>query len=223
MQPTVRTARDGSLILRIAGDVQALVEPRKHVEPYYEWVNRHRKLRAHKTEQPSLLDQLSYLADEPLAPEQAEPGRSVPKSRLPGGEDALDRLMAIEAGSAKWVSVYLRRDLRPTVEENLRLLVGASTHLRRHVDLVDLADDVHRWHGWAATLTGWQTPPWRPRVACPLCERTGSLRVHLDAKRATCLGCGEVWSDEDGTIVLLADYIRELGEAGEPDTREALA
>ena len=57
-------------------------------------------------------------------------------------------------------------------------------------------------------------------MPCPWCERTGSLRVHLDRKWATCMACGEVWSEEDGTILLLADYIRELGEQ---DTREVTA
>jgi hypothetical protein len=206
-------------IQRIADDVTELVEARRHDEPYYEWVNRNRKLRVWPSQQPSLLDQLRALADEPLVQPGEGAGRSVPKSRAPGGEDALDRLMAIEAGSAWWASVRLRRDLRETVEENLRLLVGASTRME-DPELRDLAADIRRFHGWAATLTGWQTPPFRPRASCPLCERSGSLRVLLDKKRATCMGCGEVWSDEDGSIFLLADYIRDLGDR---DTQEASA
>lgn len=199
-------------VQRIADHVDELTRPRTHIEPYYVWIKRNRAMQAHVTHHPPLLTQLHELATTPAVVEQSESGHSVPRSRPPGGFDALDRLMAIEAGSAKWVSVYLRRDLRDTVEDNLRLLVGAATRIDRDIDLRDLAGDVHRWHGWAATLTGWQTPPWRPRVACPWCERTGTLRVHLDKKRATCMACGEVWSEEDGTILLLADYIRELGE-----------
>lgn len=212
------TDRD-ALLGQVADQVGELVDERRHVEAYFEWVNRNRKMRAHKTRQPSLLDQLRGLVVEPLVVEQGESGRSVPRSRMPGGEDALDRLMAVEAASACWVSRRLRRDLRETVEDNLRLLVGAATRLE-DADLRDLAADLRRWHGWAATLTGWQTPPWRPRVACPWCERTGSLRVHLDKKRAVCMACGEVWSEEDGTILLLADHIRQLGEQ---DTQGASA
>lgn len=207
-------------VQHIADHVDELTRPRWHVEQFHQWVNRNRKLFAAKTLQPSLLAQLHRLAVEPETVEQGESGRSVPRSRPPGGFDALDRLMAIEAGSAKWVTVHLRRDLRDTVEDNLRLLVGAATRIDRDVDLRDLAADVRRWHGWAATLTGWQTPPWRPRVPCPWCERTGSLRVHLDRKWATCMACGEVWSTEDGTIFLLADHIRQLGEQ---DTQGASA
>lgn len=203
------------LVGQITDEVTALVDPRHHVEPFYEWVNRNRKLMAHRTEQPSLLEQLRALADEPLVIDLSDAGHSVPRSRPPGGIDALDRLMAIEAGTAWWASVRLRRDLRETVEDNLRLLVGAATRLE-DLDLRDLAYDVHRFHGWAATLTGWQSPPWRPRAACPLCNGTGTLRVMLDKRRATCLACGEVWSEDDGTITLLADYIRELGERDTP-------
>jgi hypothetical protein len=200
-------------VQQIADEVGELVEPRKHVEPFYVWTaGRNRKLMAYPTEQPSLLEQLRTLVVEPLV-EELEGGRSIPGSRSPAGDDALDRLMAIEAGSAWWASVRLRRDLRETVEENLRLLVGMAGRLE-DIDLRDLARDVHRFHGWAATLTGWQTPPWRPHVPCPFCDRMGTLRVRLDEQKATCLGCGELWTRDDGSIGLLADYIRGLGEVG---------
>jgi hypothetical protein len=203
-------------IQTIADHVGELVKARRHVEPYYVWTTgRNRKMHAHTTDQPSLLDQLRALIDAPLVTERGDSGRSVPKSRSPLGEDALDRLMAIEAGSAWWATVRLRHDLRDTVEDNLRLLAGAATRMD-DPDLRDLGYDVRRFHGWAATLTGWQTAPWRPRAACPLCERMGTLRVLLDKRRATCLGCGEVWSEDDGSIGLLADYIRELGERDTP-------
>lgn len=196
---------------QIAEQVAELVEARWHVEPFYVWTGgRNRKLMAYPTDQPSLLDQLRTLVDEPLI-EEVEGGRAVPGSRSPAGDDALDRLMAIEAGTAWWASVRLRRDLRETVEDNLRLLVGMATRLE-DVDLRDLEVDIRRFHAWAATLTGWQTPPWRPRAPCPLCDRIGTLRVHLDKKRGLCTGCGETWSQEDGTIVFLADHIRGLGE-----------
>lgn len=207
-------------VQQIADHVDELTRPRWHVEQFHQWVNRNRKLFAAKTLQPSLLAQLHALAVEPETVEQGESGRSVPRSRPPGGFDALNRLTEIQASTITWVRVYLHRDLRPTLEDNLRLLVGAATRIDREVDLRDLAADVRRWHGWAATLTGWQTPPWRPRVPCPWCERKDTLRVNLDKKKATCMGCGEVWSEEDGTILLLADYIRELGER---DTQGASA
>jgi hypothetical protein len=153
-------------IQTIADHVGELVKARRHVEPYYVWTTgRNRKMHAHTTDQPSLLDQLRALIDAPLVTERGDSGRSVPKSRSPLGEDALDRLMAIEAGSAWWATVRLRHDLRDTVEDNLRLLAGAATRMD-DPDLRDLGYDVRRFHGWAATLTGWQTAPWRPRAAC---------------------------------------------------------
>jgi hypothetical protein len=160
-------------IQTIADHVGELVKPRRHVEPYYVWTTgRNRKMHAHTTDQPSLLDQLRALIDAPLVTERGDSGRSVPKSRSPLGEDALDRLMAIEAGSAWWATVRLRHDLRDTVEDNLRLLAGAATRMD-DPDLRDLGYDVRRFHGWAATLTGWQTAPWRPRAACPCATGRG--------------------------------------------------
>jgi hypothetical protein len=200
-------------IQRIADDVTELVDSRTHTEPYRTVDSRTRKVRwmAHRTAQPSLLDQLRRQVGRAGASE-GEGGSGKPGSRSPLNEDALDRLMAVEAASAWWTSVRLRRDLRETVEENLRLLVGASTRMDDH-ELRDLAADIRRWHTWVATLTGWRSPPWRPHIPCPLCARMGTLRVKLDEKRATCLGCGEAW--DEYTIGLLADHIRETGLAAD--------
>lgn len=209
------TDRD-TLLEQITGDVQALAEPRKHREPYWTWTTaRHRKIKSWRTDQPSLLDQLRAQVP-PGGPESDAGGAAGPggmESTPPVVLDALDRLIATEAASADWVTRRLHRlgrprhDLRDTVEDNLRLLVGEASALDEF-DLKALAREIHRWHGWAATLTGWQTEPWRPHVTCPWCATLGSLRVNLLGKRATCLACAEVWEEADGSIGLLADYIR---------------
>lgn len=204
-------------VAQVTEHVHVLVDARRHTEPVWVWVGRNRKLRAYTTDQPSLLDQLRAVADEPTVEDPTGAARPVPGSRAPGGQDALDRLIAIEHAVTWWTADHLHRDLRPTVEDNLRLLAGASTRME-DPDLRRLAGDVKRWHGWAATLTGWQTPPWRPRAACPLCARLGTLIVHLDEKRAYCSGCAEVWSEEDGSIGLLADHIRQASDTPQEAT-----
>lgn len=202
---------------QIAEQVAELVEARRHVEEYQLWTAaRHRKTLNHVTDHGSLLDQLR--AKLPPTNGNGEDENPITAasaaSRPPLAIDALDVLLRIEAASAEWTSVRLRRDLRETVEDNLRLLVGASTRMEDD-ELRALARDVRRWHGWAATLTGWQSPPWRPRVACPLCSASDALRVNLADKHALCMHCGEHWDSTDGSIVLLADYIRQTDQREE--------
>jgi hypothetical protein len=88
---------------------------------------------------------------------------------------------------------------------DLAQLVGAAGHLDR-ADLAELDGEVQRWRTWAAVVTGWQSPPYAPRAPCPICSRTGEIRIRLDTRCATCLACGEAW--DQGTIGLLAQYIR---------------
>jgi hypothetical protein len=195
---------------QVAEQVRALTEARTHTEPYFKWTAaRHRKLHKHTTRHASLLDQLreQLLANGVAVESEAPIGTGGADTRAPLAIAVLDVLLRIEAGSAHWVSVGLRRDLRQTVEGNLRLLVGAATRAEDW-QLRDLARDVHRWHSWAATLTGWQSPPFVPNAPCPLCARKGTLRINADQKRALCVECGAVWSEADGSIGLLADQIR---------------
>lgn len=206
------TDRD-QLVQQIADDVRALVEPRRHVEPYFVWGRGgHRVIRAHTTEQPSLLDQLR-LGGAAVAEDAA--GRGAFESRPPNAFDCFARLRDIEAGSAWWVSVAWRMPLRPDVEGNLHVMVGRATDpALRDVDLREVAADVRRWHTWASVLTGWKTPPWTPRASCPHCGTVGSLRVRLDEKQAACMACDATW--DEATIGLLADHIRS--ETSEQDT-----
>ena len=193
-----------------------LTDPRRHVEVISaSWwdTNRNKKQRTIRriTTLPSLLDQLA----EAVIPGEAyvendgsKPGfRSTPPARL----DAIDRLLAIEAGSARWV-VSLGLTIRDTVHGNVRALVGVCATLDSDT-FEALAYEIGLWRSWAATVTGWQTPPWRPRVACPICDRLGSLRIRLAEKTACCMDCGEAW--DETRIGLLADHIRVEGEQEE--------
>jgi hypothetical protein len=198
----------------IADEVARLVDAREHTEPYFKWTSsRHKKLHKHVRRHGSLLDQLR--AQLPPGGGTADDEGAIGSGadgRPPLAMDVLAVLLRIEAGSAHWASFRLRRDLRETVEENLRLLVGASTRLE-DPELKDLATAIHGWYSSAATLTGWQSAPFTPRAACPLCARMGSLRINPDQKRALCVECGQTWEEADGSIGLLADEIRASAPA----------
>jgi hypothetical protein len=189
-----------------------LTDPRRHVEVISGWTkSRNRKTIRRVTTIPSLLAQLADAVipgETYIENDSSRPGfRSTPPARL----DAIDRLLAIEAGAARWVtSVGLT--LRQDAAGNIRALVGISAQLDS--DTVEaLYTEITNWRAWAATVTGWQTPPWRPRVPCPVCDKLGSLRIRLDRKTAVCMDCGEGWDEPTGTIFLLADYIREEGDS----------
>ena len=133
-------------------------------------------------------------------------------SRAPLNLEALDVLIHIDTESRRWVSYGLDKPTRSETSDNLRLLIGECASLA-DVDLLELSKDAPRWLTQARTATEWESPPWRPNVACPLCEHRG-LRVRLSTKTGYCTKCGEAWSEE--TISLLADYVR-LATDGEGD------
>jgi hypothetical protein len=197
-----------------------LTDPRRHVEVltgHYWDHNRNRKTRTVRrtTTLPSLLKQLADAVvpgETYVENDASRPGfRSTPPARL----DAIDRLLAIEAAAARWVT-SIGLTLRPDTAGNIRTLVGIAGTLDS--DTLDaLLTEVTTWRVWAATVTGWLTPPWRPRAACPICDSRDTLRVRLDQKTACCMGCGEAWSESE--IGLLADHIRAEGELTESRNR----
>jgi hypothetical protein len=201
------TDRD-ALLAELAGDVTALVEPRRHVEPYrMEDPPGSRRVRwfGHCVAMPSLLDQLRA-----GGASAGEGGSRGFESKPPFALDCFDRLLAIEAGSAWWVSVGAGQRLRERVEDNLRMLVGLATRADEPT-LGSLTTDVHRWRGWASVLTGWTIPPFRPRASCPVCSaKRGTLRVRPDERTAACMHCGSAW--DSVTFGVLVEHIRSEGE-----------
>jgi hypothetical protein len=189
-----------------------LTDPRRHVEVITAWDhNRNKKVKRRVTTLPSLLEQLAEAVvpgETYVEGDAARPGFA---SRPPARLDAIDRLLAIEAAAARWVA-SIGLSVRSTTDANIRALVGVSGTLDS--DTLDaLVYEVTTWRAWAATVTGWQTPPWRPRVACPICESLGSLRIRLDRKTACCMACGDAW--DESSIGLLAEHIRLAGERTE--------
>ena len=192
-----------------------LTDPRRHVEvitgSFWDR-NRNKKTRTVRrvTTLPSLLAQLADAVIPGETYVEAEGSKPGFGSRPPARLDAIDRLLAIDAGAARWMtSIGLQP--RDTTAGNIRALVGVSGTLDSDT-LSALVYEVSLWRTWAATVTGWQSPPWRPRVPCPVCDRLGSLRIRLDRSTACCMDCGEAWSEADGRIYLLAEHIRAEGE-----------
>lgn len=198
--------------------VDGLCNPILVREPIYQTLRGgHRKLvREWRATVPSLISQLAAAVRPGVAYREDDPGHThtTPRSIPPAQLDAIDALVRIDAACTVWCN-RLNLDLRTTLTGSLRSLVGAHlTSDQGH----DLLDDLRHWYGWAATLSGWQRPPWRPDVPCPACDTIHTLRVRLERKTATCVECGAYW-DEDN-IGLLGDVI--TAEADRPprvDTR----
>jgi hypothetical protein len=194
-------------LLDLADLADELTRPMHHSEPLA-MPDRHRNRRVRhvwRTEHPSLLDQLAaaVMPGEAYAEDAGGAKAKRPFPPPPARLDAVDRLLAIEAAVAHWCMV-LGLPLRETAAENLRALVGASGTIS-HEQLLTLVADAKAWRNWAATVTGWQEPPWSPGAACPMCGKLAGLRVRLDRKTACCVHCGESWDGE--TIGLLARHI----------------
>jgi hypothetical protein len=194
----------------IADAADALTNPIRVREPIHYWdEHRNRKTRYWTHTLPSLLDQLAKAAIpgevyvEDNAGQIHRQPRSVPPARL----EAINAAIQIEAGAAVWV-IRVRLIMRQDAPSNIRALVGAQTDSDTAADILT---DLRRWYGWAATLTGWERPAWRPRAPCPACEQPG-LRVRLAQQTAACVSCGAGWTSD--TIGILADYVTGLTVAG---------
>jgi hypothetical protein len=95
------------------------------------------------------------------------------------------------------------------VESNVRALVGKAGGLDDDT-VRRLLADMRQWHRWCNVLTGWESV-YRPAgVPCPVvdCWKTNTLRINLTAKTAMCRACGATWSQDDGSVFILADHIR---------------
>jgi hypothetical protein len=190
----------------IADAVDALTNPIEVRERYEVWVNRNRKIEYWEHRLPSLLDQLhaAVIPGEVYVEDDAGHIRRMPQSTPPARLEAINACLVIDAGSALWV-VRVGMRVRETAASNLRALVGARTDSDTAADILS---DCRRWYGVAATIAGWERPPWRPDAPCPICDHRGGLRVRLERQTATCVECGEAWTPD--TIGLLAGYVRGI-------------
>lgn len=203
------------LRIELADTITALIEPYEHAETYelrspVPDGRPTQTIRVHRVKFPSLLDQLAT-AVEPSASaiDGARAGySSKPSARI----DAIDRLLAIEVGAANWLR-QLDEKLRHTTYDNLRALVGLETP----DDVLRLlVADARAWLIWARVVTGWEKPPRTLKEPCMNCGIRGRTRVRLDPNQATCLDCGSVWQQDDGTFGLLIEHVRYVN--GEEET-----
>jgi hypothetical protein len=197
--------------IREAAD--ALTEPSIHrAELPREWDhNRHRKpARYHQTVQPGLLTQL-YQSIHPAG--TTDPGaRGIPASRPPLALEALSTYGEICMRARAWCR-QARISTRVTVESTIRALVGAAGHLDDD-QLHQLRADLRQWRRWCLVQTGWeQIRIPRGGVACPIvgCGRIGTLRINLTTASAMCRACGAAWSEDDGSIGVLAAHVEAYG------------
>jgi hypothetical protein len=181
---------------RVAVNVHTLVDPYQHREELTPMAARLHGHKAYVVQHPALLVQLRF-AVRPGSDDDSPGMRSIPGSRPPASEDALDALIRIESAVAWWLTIEFKRSLRGIVEANLRALVGASTEPgRTPSQLGDLAYESSRWVTWARTETGWQARPLTIPDPCPRCDRPHSIRVRRpDADHAWCSQCGTAWSE----------------------------
>jgi len=197
-------------LLTIADTADALTNPIQVREPIHYWdANRNRKTKYHAHTLPSLLDQLEAAAipGEVYVEDSAGHVHRQPRSIPPARLEAINASIQIEAGAALWMTRAALR-LRQDAQRNIRALVGANLDSGAASDLLG---DLRRWYGWAATLTGWERPAWRPHAPCPACEQQG-LRVHLARQTAACVNCGAAWTPD--TIGILGDYVVGLATTG---------
>lgn len=199
---TVHTA------LTIADLVAELVDPHEHREPRWTWsAGRNKvKLPDHITTHPGLLHQL-HAAVRPAMSSATDQGGShhAARSTPPLQLDALSCYLDITVAAADWCE-HLDIQLRTTPADNIRALNAAA-----NTDAADqLLNDLRRWRGWAATMTGWQEL-FTPRAWCPVIDCTadapGTLRVNVTRQTAICTTCRSWW--EPGTIGLLAQHIAD--------------
>lgn len=200
----------------IADAVDALTNPIRIREPIYERINGHRQLtRVWEATAPPLLTQLRAAVQPGVAytEDEAGNGHATPQSVPPARIDAINALLRIEADLAMWC-YRIGLTPRETASATMRALVGAPM---TSDDAAELLTHLRHWHGWAATLSGWQRPAWRPDAACPACDAKHALRVRLERKSAVCVECGVYWVE--ATIGVLGEYITSVTASPTVDTK----
>lgn len=218
MGSTATTTRN--CLIDIADVAEELVEPHRHVEMVTDRDpadRRKRRRRAWATTQPGLITQLGQAAQMAASAPGEGSGASVPGSRPPGSWEALARHTAITAYVTRWCW-SLKLDIRDTVEQNVRALVGAAAGLDDDTAAA-LLSELRAWRHQAAVMTGWSQPDFAPAaVPCPVvdCTKVSTLRINVDRMVALCTACGSVWDDEDGSIRALARHIEAVSATTTP-------
>lgn len=188
----------GELLRDLADIIGELVDPSTHTERYYIWKGGHRQWRTHRTEHPSLLEQLAERAD----PAFRERGDMIPfgndrvfQSTPPVDLNAVACQHTIAAAARRFLldnggrigAGWLLADM-------LRALVGVAASLPRG-EVAAVVEAARGWRAEALTRCGWQTAIGGTR--CPECRAASGargLRIRVDRESAFCVSCGTSWS-----------------------------
>jgi hypothetical protein len=191
----------------IRDNADALTDSYLHREPIHYWDHsRHRRIRHHITRQPGLLAQLHNAVTPTTTPADGQPGGGKPGSRPPLAIEALSTHDEITAAVRTWCT-SIGLEIRPRVESNLRQLAAKAMSFDEPTAHL-LISDLRRWRRWCLVMTGWEHVRRLRGVTCPHadCQTPDSIRVNLTTVTALCRACGQVWSEEDHTIGLLAQH-----------------
>lgn len=193
---------------KLSDNVHELIDPRTHREPFTKYVNGTWITDRHVTDVPPLLTQLGTAFQRGSSGIGEDKGAycSQPSLRV----EAIDTYMRIDTEARNWER-SMNLNPRQELEDVLRSLVGGLSRLDDD-DQDLLVGFSSAWVTWARIATGWETPAFKPPNTCPLCAKTGGLRIRLgdgitssDA-HGMCVHCGEHWTPE--TIGLLSEHIR---------------
>lgn len=205
----MNTHADASHLLSLVRHRLAqFVEPMETLEPWWRYDATREAWESapagfHATTLPPLLVQVELAA---FGSPNAATSTGSWESRVPLSVDAVDvwRDMAQESA---WILDQLKAP-RGNLAENLVELSRRASALTVEA-LEELERYVRYWWISAKIVAGFEEPPLRPHMRCPLCDCQDSIRVRLDvaanAGAARCTACHETW--DETTINLLIETI----------------
>lgn len=180
------------------GQISELTRTTRHVQIY----NRGAGQLIHRVSMPSLLWQLAHASETgSVNQERAGSGfESRPAARI----ETMDTLALIDREAAAQIRGLGLDDTRDTAGL-LQQLGGLLPRLDAE-DASEIVRLVSRWYTMARVATGWDSPHWRPRNTCPICQVQGTLRIRILEMEAVCVGCHGTWDSTE--IGLLAEHMR---------------
>lgn len=210
--------------------IRQLTTSHPHSEPYTLERNGEQWQTRYHTTVPALIHQLVGVTDNTNG-SQEESGSQHGKSRPAARIELLDTLILIDVEAGEWLDRLGYTIPANKIDPNTQLTIvgsgciialsrlnglypstdtcGRQSHPREKGEpwccaRGHLSHDIRRWWYQARIITGWDTPAFKPRATCPVCDVTGSLRVKPEG--ALCVECRSVWDAQQ--IGLLAEHIR---------------
>jgi hypothetical protein len=215
--------------------IRDLTTEHRHAEPYTFERNGEQWQTRHHTVVPALIHQLVGVTDTTNGTgEEAGSNKSKPAARI----ELLDTLILIDTEAGEWLDrlgyTIPANKIDPRTHHTIvgsgcilalsRLnglypstdSCGRQSHPRLKGEpwccaRGHLGYDIRRWWHQARIITGWDTPAFKPRATCPVCDAHGSLRVKPDG--ALCVECRSLWDAQQ--IGLLAEHIRSENQPEE--------